>query len=345
MGRGLRAAVAMGELRTAVRTLALLDLEPAEVLSALDEVARGLGSPGGGERSEGLGGSGGAQWPSRAAQKSREADLSECISRPACTPSTTRSPAGVRSPTRGTCPRPSSSPAGPPGSSTYPRGCRWASAASPSRRSRSSSPRTPCSPSTPTAWSSPGTSRWTRPRGAAVRAHRSADGAGGRLRLRPLHPRHPARRGRHRPPDGPYPGTARGGGGDWTLPREPRSVGRARELARTQLLAWDLDDLVDTTELLVSELVTNALRYGEERSGSGAAARPHPGLRGLGRGPRPARAAVAPATPTRAAAVSSSSACSAQPGARAGPRAARPSGSNWPCRTGNRPPNSPWSSC
>ncbi|HSX98308.1 MAG TPA: PAS domain-containing protein, partial [Streptomyces sp.] len=34
MGRGLRAAVAMGELRTAVRTLALLDLEPAEVLSA-----------------------------------------------------------------------------------------------------------------------------------------------------------------------------------------------------------------------------------------------------------------------------------------------------------------------
>lgn len=51
--------------------------------------------------------------------------------------------------------------------------------------------------------------------------------------------------------------------GDWTLPREPRSVGRARELARTRLVAWDLDDLVDTTELLVSELVTNALRYGE----------------------------------------------------------------------------------
>ncbi|CAM5245170.1 hypothetical protein SHIRM173S_01969 [Streptomyces hirsutus] len=51
--------------------------------------------------------------------------------------------------------------------------------------------------------------------------------------------------------------------GDWALPREPRSVGRAREYARTQLLAWDLEPLVDTTELLVSELVTNALRYGE----------------------------------------------------------------------------------
>ncbi|REK91512.1 PAS domain S-box protein, partial [Streptomyces inhibens] len=50
MGRGLRAAVAMGELRTAVRTLALLDLEPAEVLSALDEIARGLGGDGDGRR-------------------------------------------------------------------------------------------------------------------------------------------------------------------------------------------------------------------------------------------------------------------------------------------------------
>nr|WP_051941452.1 SpoIIE family protein phosphatase [Phaeacidiphilus oryzae] len=44
MGRGLRAAVAMGQLRTAVRTLAMLDMEPAEVLGALDEIARGLGS-------------------------------------------------------------------------------------------------------------------------------------------------------------------------------------------------------------------------------------------------------------------------------------------------------------
>lgn len=51
--------------------------------------------------------------------------------------------------------------------------------------------------------------------------------------------------------------------GDWRLPREPRSVGRARELARAQLTAWDLEPLVDTVELLVSELVTNALRYGE----------------------------------------------------------------------------------
>ncbi|MBW8798790.1 MAG: SpoIIE family protein phosphatase [Streptomyces sp.] len=65
MGRGLRAAVAMGELRTAVRTLALLDLEPAEVLSALDEIARGLGTPGG------------VQQATRTARQPRDADLSE----------------------------------------------------------------------------------------------------------------------------------------------------------------------------------------------------------------------------------------------------------------------------
>ncbi len=65
MGRGLRAAVAMGELRTAVRTLALLDTEPAEVLSALDEIARGLGNPAGPQRS------------TRTARKSADADLGE----------------------------------------------------------------------------------------------------------------------------------------------------------------------------------------------------------------------------------------------------------------------------
>jgi anti-sigma regulatory factor (Ser/Thr protein kinase) len=50
--------------------------------------------------------------------------------------------------------------------------------------------------------------------------------------------------------------------GDWELPPEPTSVARARELAIGWLLARGLDDLVDTTELLVSELATNALRHG-----------------------------------------------------------------------------------
>jgi serine phosphatase RsbU (regulator of sigma subunit) len=43
MGHGVRAAAVMGQLRTATRTLAALDLEPAELLRNLDELADGLG--------------------------------------------------------------------------------------------------------------------------------------------------------------------------------------------------------------------------------------------------------------------------------------------------------------
>ncbi|MGW6582461.1 SpoIIE family protein phosphatase [Streptomyces globisporus] len=48
---------------------------------------------------------------------------------------------------------------------------------------------------------------------------------------------------------------------DWELRAEPVSVGRARELATGQLEAWGLEELVFATQLVVSELVTNAVRY------------------------------------------------------------------------------------
>ncbi|MER6596923.1 SpoIIE family protein phosphatase [Streptomyces parvus] len=47
----------------------------------------------------------------------------------------------------------------------------------------------------------------------------------------------------------------------WELNAEAVSVGRARELATGQLEAWGLDELVFATQLVVSELVTNAVRY------------------------------------------------------------------------------------
>ncbi|MFG2480465.1 ATP-binding protein [Streptomyces fagopyri] len=47
----------------------------------------------------------------------------------------------------------------------------------------------------------------------------------------------------------------------WPLPRELTSVRRARRLATAQLDEWNLQGLADTAELLVSELVTNALRH------------------------------------------------------------------------------------
>ncbi|WP_329160841.1 SpoIIE family protein phosphatase [Streptomyces anulatus] len=48
---------------------------------------------------------------------------------------------------------------------------------------------------------------------------------------------------------------------EWELTAEPVSVGRARELATGQLEAWGLEELAFATELVVSELVTNAVRY------------------------------------------------------------------------------------
>lgn len=47
----------------------------------------------------------------------------------------------------------------------------------------------------------------------------------------------------------------------WQLPADPILVARARELVTDQLAEWDLDDMAFSTELIVSELVTNAIRY------------------------------------------------------------------------------------
>ncbi|MFW6725121.1 SpoIIE family protein phosphatase [Streptomyces sp. MAR4 CNY-716] len=48
----------------------------------------------------------------------------------------------------------------------------------------------------------------------------------------------------------------------WELDMDPSAARTARRLARTQLTTWNLDDLMETTELLVSEVITNAIRYG-----------------------------------------------------------------------------------
>ncbi|MFJ3582056.1 SpoIIE family protein phosphatase [Streptomyces sp. NPDC090127] len=49
---------------------------------------------------------------------------------------------------------------------------------------------------------------------------------------------------------------------EWLLPQEGRAASVARKLVTDQLAAWDLTDLADVCELVVSELVGNALRYG-----------------------------------------------------------------------------------
>ena len=47
----------------------------------------------------------------------------------------------------------------------------------------------------------------------------------------------------------------------WPLLDDPRAAGQARRHVREQLTAWGLDDLVPTTELLASELVGNVVRH------------------------------------------------------------------------------------
>ncbi|WP_372450498.1 SpoIIE family protein phosphatase [Streptomyces tagetis] len=252
MGRGLRAAVAMGELRTAVRTLAQLDLEPAEVLSQLDEIARGLGAPGG------------VQQATRAARRPREADLSEvylatCIY--AVYDSVTRrctfANAGHLPPvlvepgeTALMLDVPPGLPLGVGGEPfeevevELPEGALLALYTDGLVESRD------------------------HPLDEGLRAFVGALTDPSRP-LEDVCDQILGTLGTHHGEDDIALLMARVQGlpaesvGDWTLPREPRSVGRAREYARTQLQSWGLEPLVDTTELLVSELVTNALRYGE----------------------------------------------------------------------------------
>ncbi|WP_369015699.1 SpoIIE family protein phosphatase [Streptomyces gottesmaniae] len=264
MGRGLRAAVAMGELRTAVRTLALLDLEPAEVLSALDEIARGLGTPGG------------VQSASRtAASRPSDKDLSEvylatCVY--AVYDSVTRrctfANAGHLPPV---LVEPGESalmldvPPGMPlgvGGEPFeevevelPEGALLALYTDGLVESRDH-PLDEGLQAFVGALTDPGqpptTLRADTPRSLEdVCDHvlNTLDTHHGEDDIALLMAR--------------VQGLPEDSVGDWTLPREPRSVGRAREYARGRLQAWDLEPLVDTAELLVSELVTNALRYGE----------------------------------------------------------------------------------
>lgn len=51
----------------------------------------------------------------------------------------------------------------------------------------------------------------------------------------------------------------------WELSLEPREAARARRLVRGQLRAWGLAEVTETVELLVSEVVTNAVRHAHGR--------------------------------------------------------------------------------
>ncbi|MGW2187898.1 ATP-binding SpoIIE family protein phosphatase, partial [Streptomyces sp. NPDC001719] len=253
MGRGLRAAVAMGELRTAVRTLAMLDLEPAEVLSALDEIAHGLGRPGG-KQSASRGVRGGV----RAADLS-EVYLATCVYAvyDPVTRRCTVANAGHLPPVLVEAGEPALLLDVPPGMPLGVGGEPFEQVEIdlPDRallvlytdglvesRDHPLDEGLEAFRDALTDPSRPLEDVCDHVLGALDTHHGEDDIALLMARLRGL------------PADCV---------GDWTLPPDARSVARARELAREQLLSWGLESLVDTTELLVSELATNALRYGE----------------------------------------------------------------------------------
>ncbi|MFC4119996.1 ATP-binding protein [Nonomuraea zeae] len=51
------------------------------------------------------------------------------------------------------------------------------------------------------------------------------------------------------------------GAASWTLAHDFGSVPVARALLRSHLAGWSMDDATDDAELLVSELITNAVRH------------------------------------------------------------------------------------
>ncbi|MFC7305070.1 SpoIIE family protein phosphatase [Streptomyces monticola] len=262
MGRGLRAAVAMGELRTAVRTLALLDLEPAEVLAALDEIARGLGNPGNTV--------GHSLRPPQSPQSTRralqgrdidpsEVYLATCVY-------------AVYDPVTRRCTFANAGHLPPvlvePGEAALmldvPPGMPLGVGGEPFEEVEVELPEGALL----ALYTDGLVESRDHPLDEGLRAFRNAitdperpleDVCDHVLNTLDTH---------HGEDDiallmARVQGLPADAVGDWILPREPRSVGRAREYARAQLLSWDLEPLVDTTELLVSELVTNALRYGE----------------------------------------------------------------------------------
>ncbi|MFF9909906.1 SpoIIE family protein phosphatase [Streptomyces sp. NPDC013457] len=51
---------------------------------------------------------------------------------------------------------------------------------------------------------------------------------------------------------------------EWDVPPDPADVSRIRNAGAAQLASWGLDGIAFTAELILSELVTNAIRYGAE---------------------------------------------------------------------------------
>ncbi|CAL9601200.1 SpoIIE family protein phosphatase [Streptomyces sp. enrichment culture] len=243
-GHGIEAAAAMGRLRTAVRTLAALDLPPEEVLAHLDDLV-GSSARDGGTDPEGA--------PDRSVG-------SGCLY-------------VVYDPVDGTCAmaaagEPAPAVLAPDGTVTFvdlPQGPALG-VGGPPFEARELSPAEGSVLALYTdgllARGGPGGTGTDRDRlRSALREHGSSFGTCCRSVVDALVPDLPA------DDVALLLARTRRLGADrvaaWDLPSAPTVVAEARRTATATVADWGLEELVFTTELLVSELVTNAIRYTE----------------------------------------------------------------------------------
>ncbi len=241
VGTGIRATATMGRMRTAVRTLAAVELAPDELLTHLDDIVITLDQ--------------------------EEAAHAGGVSRapPACTPPTTRSPGAAPSPPRATPSRFWSTPTAMSSSSRWRPVPRWDRAASSSRQPSSLFRRAAVSRSTPTGSCTP-PPRAPRRHGPNCTHCSPAR----RSRSRRVRPRDhtpgtgPARRGRGSSSRPPPPPRRRPAGLMGAAPRPGGRRARPGTRGRPAAGVGLGEGVAFTTELITSELVTNAIRYGAD---------------------------------------------------------------------------------
>ncbi|MEU9576875.1 ATP-binding SpoIIE family protein phosphatase [Streptomyces chilikensis] len=244
VGHGMHAAAAMGRLRSAVQTLADLDLPPAELLTHLDDLVKRLGE---GDRSEGrpLAGS---LYGATCLYATYDPVTGECHMASAGHPG----PVLVRRHSATV-----SDPVVRPG----PRLGRGAEPFDPVELTLQPGDVLVLHSGPPVGVAPEDTPDLGHLHGSALAAARD-DTPLSRLAERLLRdlnrePRQEdlalllTRVGRVPPDRTAY----------WQLQADPEQASRARELTARQLAEWGLDEMAFGTELIISELVTNAIRY------------------------------------------------------------------------------------
>jgi anti-sigma regulatory factor (Ser/Thr protein kinase)/PAS domain-containing protein len=244
VGHGVHAAAAMGRLRSAVQTLADLDLPPAELLAHLDDLVRRLGES---DRSKGAS-LAGSLYGATCLYITYDPVTGECHLASAGHPG----PLLVRRRTD-TASGPSARPGPALGVGTEPFDPVELALGPGDVLALHSGP-----PAGATAQATPDLAHLRDSALAAASGDTPVSLIGERL-LRDLEkvPRHEDFALLLTRVDRIPPGRTV----HWELPADLDQASRARELAVAQLLAWGLEELAFSTELIVSELVTNAIRY------------------------------------------------------------------------------------